>query len=115
MFPNSYQLQQLPQVLTQINHIDGIPLDAAWTHGEVLAALRKLFPQLFQYFDILPSTNGQPHFLVCTKQQRKLLVLADPQPDGQRLFINRGTNKAKWSESYICLGMSCSHRCLCPY
>lgn len=104
-FPTPYQLQQLPQALMQADHINGIALNSLWSHQEVLTALRKLFPQIFEYFDVLPRlADGQPHFLVCTKQRKDVLVLPDPQPDGERLFLNRGSKKHKWTDNFICLG-----------
>jgi hypothetical protein len=118
--PSPYQLQQLPPALMQSNHVTGIPLDSAWTHEEVVIALRKLFPQIFEYFDLLPDTSSKAHFLVCSKDQRNLCVVADPVPNGERLLMNRGTKKAKWSENYICLGTSHSsllyaQSCSCPF
>jgi hypothetical protein len=108
--PNKQQIQlKSHHGLAKLSTKDVIEFQSSWSFDEVDSALRLYFPDLFNYLDSLDvPINGEgdpmPQWMLCTRKQKKLLLLPQIWPDGRDLYYNKGIAKSGWRNCMIYIG-----------
>ncbi|KAH0827350.1 hypothetical protein J3R83DRAFT_3986 [Lanmaoa asiatica] len=98
----------------------GIPIDSAWTFMDVDKKMRKWFPNIFQYIELikppfcsqtqhLPFTQSSdpkpPNWCIIIKQGVTFAMLEVLYPNGSTLVENKGQSKASVMDSHLWFGV----------
>jgi hypothetical protein len=118
--PGVAKVQSLEVVeLAITDYAAGIPIDKTWSFALFNSELRKLFPQLFVYFDALPKAPNPdyedhqddiyrylPPYYLCVKENRRVVIVPGIEfPDGSSVARNAKTNKrTSFQENTVILG-----------
>ncbi|KAH7903143.1 hypothetical protein BJ138DRAFT_199824 [Hygrophoropsis aurantiaca] len=80
--------------------------EATWTHDEVDACVRKLFPKPFEWIESCNKKGKEkgPIWVLLCKEKRKITKVPKDLPEGKDLLKYKGRKKGPVSESCVIIG-----------